>query len=161
MNKTKKNRRHHIIRKTLLEGVGVQNIHVVFPGYIGQIDAPFDEASEGNPVYEIYELTSTHDSNYFDLPGLRVSVCCNPSRMIGVSFSTPDGAVTLTECGAFHANPVEQGLRIPKDTSLDEELEIAETFTRAVCVPRLLTNVCKAVFAPASVPDHWKLEEAL
>lgn len=145
-----------IVALTLKRGIRVERCKFVFPGFTGQIDAPFNEGTKGNPVYEIWSRTKEHHEDLITLEGLRVTCVCNPIRMAGAIFLTPDGVVSLTECGAFYAHAPEPCIGIPEEIPDHLLAGFADEVMKSVVLPRLLNTLYAAVFAADTVPAHWK-----
>ena len=135
-----------IVQHTLGIGIQVKDLKLVFPGYSGQLDAPFNECTDGNPVYRAHALMGI--AGACRVPGLKASIRSADHCTV---FATPDGVMAITECGRFNALPWRHDYN-PLASECGEEFDLQPQ----IDVPELLNNIYRALFAPHTVPTHWR-----
>lgn len=148
--------RARVIAETLRRGIQVGQVEDMDPGYFGLYQAPFNESSEGNLLYEVAEGINR-------LKGTKVVSWTDITNASDCVFTTPDGVVAMSLSGTFWAMATSSQLQemllkvdFRQETAWIDYMKKSRAVLFEKALPDLLTNTYRAVFAPDTLPDHWK-----
>ena len=102
----------------------------------GKFSAPFDEATENNPVYKSYDKLRI---SFFQVGSSEIEELTIPH---GVTYMTPIGDIEITEGGEISWVDIK-----PEDKRPPE-----------VVAAEMIKNIYLATFAPEHLPASWRAE---